>query len=65
MSRRRTAPAPWARELRLLVAPALGSWTKVMQIVVILLTVILGTALVLTAVGSLIGPLPLPNRWIR
>lgn len=56
LKRRRGKTAQFAREIRLLVAPALGDWSKVLQLGLLLVLVIAvataGCILVLSAAGD-------------
>jgi hypothetical protein len=55
-----TRRAALAREVRLLVAPALGSWTKVLQLVLLMLTFAVVVAIVSAAAGE-----AWPMTWLN
>ncbi len=64
MSRRLPRGAPLAREIRLLVSPALGSWSKVLQLALLMLVFAL-TIAVLLAATAIFEPVPLIDSLLR
>jgi hypothetical protein len=55
-----TRRAALAREVRLLVAPALGSWTKVLQLILLMLTFAVVLAIVAAAASE-----AWPMTWLN
>lgn len=58
MRRRRMRPTSLARELRLLVTPALGDWSKVWQLVVLSAVFFVGSSLMLAVAATGAGHVP-------